>query len=87
MRSFISEGYYFCIRAIIKGFIHSFFIENYEIQMALLITVDLMNILLLLANWKTFEKFSLFILFLGYNLTFLLLNISFEIGRIRPDLV
>lgn len=26
MRSFISEGYYFCIRAIIKGFIHSFFI-------------------------------------------------------------
>lgn len=53
-RSFFSEGYYFCFRAVIKGFIHSFFLENYQIQIGALITVDILILLTVVASRKTF---------------------------------
>lgn len=55
--------------------------------MAALITVDILILLTVVASRKTFENFGLFLLFLGYNLTFMVLNISFEIGRVIPELM
>ena len=82
LRSYLSEGFYFLNRAVVKIFVHTFLVQNYKAQMLCLILVDLTSIYIVIHYRRQYLNFLVFILFVIYHTSFLCLNFTLYIGTL-----
>lgn len=74
-KSFICESLFRITRNLLRGFLHAYFLSNYNAQIVGLTVIGLLMLLLILKFRKNYENCLIFFLFFSYHFIFFIFDL------------